>query len=197
MSTADKHYLSCAETAKLVRKALRADFPGVKFSVRSSTYAGGASISVGWTDGPLTADIDRILSLYSGASFDGMIDLKSYHDSLLMTDDGPMVVSFGADFVHSNRRTSDARRKLYGREVRRFLAGLDIEWEGPERLYPAQARDGELSHDPHGRGEWGSSLIEQLGYGRRWTGERCPGGDASYCPGCGRWQGDHRAPHLR
>lgn len=34
-------YLSCAETAKLVRQALKEAFPGVKFGVRSSTYSGG------------------------------------------------------------------------------------------------------------------------------------------------------------
>lgn len=196
-SAPSKRYLSAADTAKLVRKSLRADFPGVKFSVRSSTYAGGASIDVGWTDGPLTADVDRTLSLYSGATFDGMVDLKSYHDSLLMTDDGPELVHFGADFVHSNRQTSPVRLKLYEREVRRFLAGLGVEWNGPEQLYPAQCHDGELSHDPHGRGEWGSSLIAQLGYTRAWSGERCPGGDASYCPGCGRWQSGHVVPHTR
>lgn len=39
----EKTYQSCAETAKLLRQALKESFPGVKFSVRSSTYAGGAS----------------------------------------------------------------------------------------------------------------------------------------------------------
>ena len=39
-------YLTCAETAKLVRKALKEAFPDVKFSVRSNVYSGGASLSV-------------------------------------------------------------------------------------------------------------------------------------------------------
>ena len=46
-------YLSCAETAKLVRTALKKNFPGVKFSVRSSVYSGGASIDVSWMLGLL------------------------------------------------------------------------------------------------------------------------------------------------
>ena len=50
----NKTYLSCAETAKLVRAALKKAFPGVKFSVKSSVYSMGASIRVGWTDGPVT-----------------------------------------------------------------------------------------------------------------------------------------------
>jgi Large polyvalent protein associated domain 29 len=49
--------LSAAETAVLVRKALRTAHTGVKFRVRSSSYAGGASIDVSWTDGPTTPQV--------------------------------------------------------------------------------------------------------------------------------------------
>lgn len=45
-------YMTTAETAKMVRRALGEAFPGVKFSVRSKTYAGGSSIDVYWMDGP-------------------------------------------------------------------------------------------------------------------------------------------------
>lgn len=41
-------YLTTADTAKLVRSTLAARFPGVRFYVRSSTYAGGSSIRVAW-----------------------------------------------------------------------------------------------------------------------------------------------------
>jgi hypothetical protein len=68
--------LSVAETAKLVRAELKTTFPGVKFSVRSSSYSGGASIDVRWTDGPTGKDVDRVLKPYEGARFDGMTDLK-------------------------------------------------------------------------------------------------------------------------
>lgn len=196
MTSPDRTWLSCADTAKLVRKALKADFPGVKFSVRSHEYAGGASINVRWTDGPTSKAVDGTLSLYSGASFDGMIDLKSYHDSMLMTDDGPQVVHFGADFVHGSRTTSDTRRKVYRVELRRFLAHVGAEYE-PNKLIPAQCHDGELSHDSH-RGEWGSSVLERMGWHRPWKGERCPGSSDAYCGGCGRWQKGHeQEPHLR
>ena len=100
-------YLSCAETEKLCRAALKSAFPEVKFSVRSSTYANGASIRVRWTDGPLKAEVEKIAGLYAGATFDGMIDLKSYHDSWLRDEDGePQRVSFGADFVFVDRDIS-------------------------------------------------------------------------------------------
>ena len=96
---------NCADTAKLVRKALKEAFPEIKFSVRSSTYAGGASISVGWTDGPLSRHVDPIIKVFAGSGFDGMQDLK-YFRSLTM---GGAPVSFGADFVSGSREISKAR----------------------------------------------------------------------------------------
>lgn len=96
-------YISVVNTAKLVRQALKVNFPKTKFSVRSSSYSGGASITVSWTDGETTAEVDPVIRQFAGADFDGMIDLKSYHDSVLNGDE---VVHFGADFVFSNRKTS-------------------------------------------------------------------------------------------
>ena len=53
MTDSSTIYLRCAETAKLLlRAALKEAFPEVAFSVRSRTYAGGASIDVTWRDGP-------------------------------------------------------------------------------------------------------------------------------------------------
>ncbi len=54
-------YLSCAETAKIVRGALKAAFPGVRLSVRSDTYAGGASVDVRWTDGPNREAVESVV----------------------------------------------------------------------------------------------------------------------------------------
>jgi hypothetical protein len=128
-------YLSCAETAKLVRAALKKGFPGVKFSVRSDTYSMGASIRVNWTDGPCTAAVRAITGQFSGSGFDGMIDMKHSHSSWLMPDGTACVASdpgtsgsmgmhppvrnwmpdpeaklvhFGADYVFTNRALSPA-----------------------------------------------------------------------------------------
>lgn len=40
-------WLSCSDTAKLVREVLKKQFPGTKFSVRSKTYAGGGQGQTG------------------------------------------------------------------------------------------------------------------------------------------------------
>ena len=52
MTETRPRYLTAAETAKLIRKALKASFPGVKFSVRSKSYSMGASVNVSYIDGP-------------------------------------------------------------------------------------------------------------------------------------------------
>ena len=96
-------YLSCAETAKLLRGALKEALPDVQFSVRSHTYSGGASIRVRWTDGPNQAQVDSIAKHYAGATFDGMIDLKEYHETM---HEGRSV-HFGADFVFTEHEHSD------------------------------------------------------------------------------------------
>jgi hypothetical protein len=104
--TEQTQYLSCAETAKIVRKTLKAAFPAVKFSVRSETYSGGASIRIGWTDGPNAATVESVVKHFEGATFDPMVDLKSHHDTVLVGPNGPRVVSFGADFIFCSRRES-------------------------------------------------------------------------------------------
>lgn len=85
-SLAGTTYLSCAETAKLVRKALAEAFPGVKFSVRSDTYSMGASIRVHWTDGPRSKEVEGVTRRFHGSDFDGSIDLKSSRQHWLEPD---------------------------------------------------------------------------------------------------------------
>jgi len=95
-------YLSCAETAKLVRAALKESFPGVKFSVRSSVYSGGASINVNYVDGPAYDQVKAVVSVFEGSYFDGMTDYKGLNYSSI---DG-QEVRFGADFIFVNRKFS-------------------------------------------------------------------------------------------
>lgn len=105
-------WYSCAETAQRLRAALREAFPGVKFSVRSKTYSGGASISVTYTDGPVQKAVERVTKRFEGADFDGMIDLKT---DKRHTVDG-QAVQYGADYVFVNREFSnDAKTLIWGR----------------------------------------------------------------------------------
>ena len=113
----DTHYMTCTETAKLIRKALKEAFPSFKFSVRSHTYSGGASINVGWSDGPTTQEVERVARVFAGATFDGMTDYKG---GVVHQLDG-RTVHFGADFVFCNRDVTD--KMLAG--VREGFATLD------------------------------------------------------------------------
>lgn len=82
-STTRREYVSAKDTAKLVRKALKRDFPGVKFSVRTED---GTAINIRWTDGPLQRHVDSTVAPYKGGGFDGMIDLEYYQTAWLMPD---------------------------------------------------------------------------------------------------------------
>lgn len=99
-----KHY-SLTDTAKLIRQALKAAFPNTKFSVRSKSYSGGCSITTHWTDGPTSKQVDAVQKHFEGASFDGMIDLKSYNTPSEWNGER---VTFAPDFVFTARSQSRA-----------------------------------------------------------------------------------------
>lgn len=121
--------ISAADTAKLIRSQLKDKFPGMKFSVRTSTYSGGASITIEWTDGPTAKMVEKVSKTYGGAGFDGMTDYKYSVGAWLMPNgeavvrsveahhgcdgetieaqrDGSIAVSFHADYVFCKRRIS-------------------------------------------------------------------------------------------
>jgi hypothetical protein len=153
-------YLSCAETAKLVRTALKKNFPGVKFSVRSSIYSGGASIDVSWVLGPTTKEVDVVAGQYASADFDGSIDMETHYDHWLLPDGsavvkhspgtegsmgyipavsnpmppGAMPVSFGAHYVQCQRRY-DAQWQDETTLMSQVAADMcklqGIKWNGP------------------------------------------------------------------
>jgi DNA polymerase III alpha subunit (gram-positive type) len=95
-------YINCTETAKLIRKALKENFPGTKFSVKKS--AGGSSVYVRWTDGPAETKVSKVVKFFEGATFDCTVDLKSY---VSVEIDGEEV-QFGADYVICQREMTRA-----------------------------------------------------------------------------------------
>lgn len=71
-----------AQAAKLMRAELKKAFPNVTFSVRSNNYAGGDSVYVRWTDGPVRDAVSEITGKYQYGHFDGMIDLYEYSNNI-------------------------------------------------------------------------------------------------------------------
>jgi hypothetical protein len=82
----EREYISVTETAKLVRAALKKAFPGIKFSVVSESYAGGASIDIRWEFGPTTKEVDAVGKQYASCDFDGSIDMETSWNHWLMPD---------------------------------------------------------------------------------------------------------------
>ena len=147
-------YLSTADTAKLIRKALRRSFPGQQFYVRSRTYSMGASIDVSWMDGPTEKEVRSITQAYASAGFDGMIDLQFHYNAWLLPDGSAVLasssgtagsggtveafeveqpdpqaerVSFGADYVHTKRVVSRDCVERFAAEFHKRTG-----WEIPE-----------------------------------------------------------------
>ena len=143
-----KKYLSTTETAKLVRQQLKRAFPETKFSVRSDKYAGGASINVSWTDGPMKQEVEAITSNYTSKNFDGMIDMafsnsswlypdgtaeraycggtegqKGYHveENNFPSKPDAQLVSFGADYMGIYRELSEMYLWFLKQEVTEVL----------------------------------------------------------------------------
>lgn len=140
-------YLTCADTAKLIRKALAEAFPSVRFSVRSKTYAGGASINVGYTDGPLKADVERVAFAFQGGTFDGMTDYKGGKVHAFASDpDQP--IHFGADFVFVDQTIS-------GQHAAAARAALEALTPNELNRLEAKLRIGEFATPfPMDRGDW-------------------------------------------
>lgn len=59
-------YIDAAATAKLVRSDLRAAFPGITFSVRSSRFSQGSAVDAHWTDGPTERQVEDVLCRFRG-----------------------------------------------------------------------------------------------------------------------------------
>lgn len=72
--TYQRQDFTVVETGKEIRKALRAAFPGVKFSLRGSRGTGYGWFSLSWTDGPTTRQADAVTNGFRSSYFDGMDD---------------------------------------------------------------------------------------------------------------------------
>jgi hypothetical protein len=84
--------------AKNIRLELARAFPGIKFSVRSSSFAGGNDVTVSWTNGPTTKEVKAITGKYQEGHFDGMNDIYEYDREGVWCD-----VFGGAKYVSESR----------------------------------------------------------------------------------------------
>ena len=119
--------------AKNIRTELKRAFPGVKFSVRSDSYAGGNAVRISWTDGPTSEQVEKIADKYSGGSFDGMTDCYNHRRS-------PWTEVFGeAKYITQSRHDSDAAILSAARRVKAKLGGISESIEEIAAAYKAGA----------------------------------------------------------
>jgi len=71
-----------ATCAAEIKKALKAAFPLVKFSVRSEDFAGGDAVNISWFDGPKESRVNAIVKKYQYGHFDGMTDYYEYSNCI-------------------------------------------------------------------------------------------------------------------
>lgn len=116
-----RRYISVTDTAKLVRADLKKAHPAVKFSVKSSKYAGGASIDIFWTDGPTAKVIDALVDRYVGKTMDNILeDSWKFVEGEFKHPDGTVEkVQYGSHFVSTHRTISDLETKVA--EVTKFI----------------------------------------------------------------------------
>ncbi len=123
MESGERNYTDTTDSAKAIRATLKDHYPGIKFRVRSKKYSGGSSIGCGWTDGPDPTTVDILVQPFSGATFDGMIDLKEYHSSGY----NGLEIHWGADFIFTGRHLSDEGEAAIMQSVCADLGVKDLE----------------------------------------------------------------------
>lgn len=91
-----------AVAAKNLRKILKRELPGVKFSVTISRFSGGNSMDVRWTDGPTSDAVSEFSELFSAGSFNGQDDCYTYSRAAFAELFG------SAKYIRTSRDCSDA-----------------------------------------------------------------------------------------
>lgn len=144
---AKRELSSQAAAAALIRKELKAAFPYTTFKVTSSSFSMGDSVDISWTDGPTSAQVEKITRKYQYGDFDGMIDLYEYTNT---RDDIPQ-----SKYVQCQRGRSDQTFIAAIEQVNRYY-GYDLKWSVNPHGYIQVENDQHTGHD------WQSREIHRL-----------------------------------
>lgn len=97
---ASRDLRGAAAAAAAIKTELTDAFPGIKFSVTSSTFAGGDSVRIAWIDGPTRRQVEELSAKYQHGHFNGMEDIYEYSNQ---REDIPQ-----AKYVQESRSMSEA-----------------------------------------------------------------------------------------
>lgn len=110
-----------AETAKLVRQALKERWPTHRFGVRIQRHSAGGWITVSWTDGPSVDEVETLTQGFRGQGYDSLSECRTYHDvSVIGAAGASERVHFACERVACVRATSP---QLRARAEAQLLAG--------------------------------------------------------------------------
>ena len=111
-------HVETKEAAKLIRKVLKRNFAGVKFSVRTNSYSMGSHVSIEWTDGPTESAVDAAVAPFYGVGFNSMDDSTFYTSTTMANEDGSVEnVMFSGSRPSCCRNISDAVALAIGAEL--------------------------------------------------------------------------------
>ena len=117
-------YIQPTEVAKRIRASLRHVWPETRFSVRTSQYAGGASVDVSYTDGPAQSFVESLLKSFTGARVSREGDGMDRHETTLA--DGS-AVHYGIQHVFVRRAVSPEVRERVSASLAARLGVANIE----------------------------------------------------------------------
>jgi len=114
-------HIPTKDVAALLRKELRAAFPGVKFSVRCVTGTASAWINVTYDDGPTWPQVDAITRKFQGRTFNSQTDSYDDNGTALIAGDGdklPTEVWYSCDGIITTRNYTAAGHLAAQRVIR-------------------------------------------------------------------------------
>ena len=101
----DGQYLRTGEVSRNLRAALKHEFPGVKFSVRSNSFSGGDDARVSWVDGPSRAKVEPLVDGFCETVHEPNTDYWDHVTTVISA------VCGGFSYTFAEREYSDAARK--------------------------------------------------------------------------------------
>jgi hypothetical protein len=156
-------WVDAADVAKIIRSILKEHFGQTKFSVRTRKYAGGASIDVGWWDGPTEDEVNYRIKHLQAVSH---MDISDYVHRKNTVHDGKVFHS-GASHIFCKRKHSRAFLTECAKEV---IAEWGIEYDIPTfneyHSFGAYPSEGEGLNERIGGSNWSfSELIRKEAHG--------------------------------
>lgn len=118
-----------------MKKELQSKFPDTKFSVRSSSYSGGDSISVSWDDGASKTDVEKVINKYQGSEFGR--DEWGNEDIKYSKKDGrnDFRAKFGStDYVFNSREISEEFYRTVFKKIDKDYIQILNEVDGIDRM---------------------------------------------------------------